>query len=142
MNSGASIPRPLVRTNQWVIVLSVVLTWVTGAYWILLIPFISGLMGIVFGFNPVMRFAKLFLRKPFSDYVPEDRDQQQFNQIIAVVCLALGLMGYIANWMVVAYIFTAMVALAAFIAILGFCIGCFIRFQWTQYRHRRAQRQS
>jgi Domain of unknown function (DUF4395) len=142
MQKNPTIPRPLVRTNQWVIVLSVLVTWVTGAYWILLIPFVAGLMGIVVGLNPIMRLAKGFLRKPLSEYVPEDRDQQQFNQIIAVVCLALGLIGYLIHWMLVAYMFTAMVALAAFIAILGFCIGCFIRYQWTQYRYRRAQRRS
>ena len=142
MQKNPTIPRPLVRTNQWVIVLSVLVTWVTGAYWILLIPFVAGLMGIVVGLNPIMRLAKGFLRKPLSENVPEDRDQQQFNQIIAVVCLALGLIGYLMHWMLVAYMFTAMVALAAFIAILGFCIGCFIRYQWTQYRYRRAQRRS
>jgi undecaprenyl pyrophosphate phosphatase UppP len=142
MQRSSTIPRPLVRTNQWVIVLSVLVTWVTGAYWILLIPFIAGIMGIVVGLNPIMRLATVFLRKPLSEYVPEDRDQQQFNQIIAVACLALGLIGYLMHWLIVAYLFTAMVALAAFIAILGFCIGCFIRYQWTQYRYRRAQRHS
>jgi hypothetical protein len=142
MQRSSTIPRPLVRTNQWVIVLSVLVTWVTGAYWILLIPFIAGIMGIVVGLNPIMRLARVFLRKPLSEYVPEDRDQQQFNQIIAVACLALGLIGYLMHWLIVAYLFTAMVALAAFIAILGFCIGCFIRYQWTQYRYRRAQRHS
>ncbi|CAM3685485.1 DUF4395 domain-containing protein [Alicyclobacillus pomorum] len=142
MQRSSTIPRPLVRTNQWVIVLSVLVTWVTGAYWILLIPFIAGIMGIVVGLNPIMRLARVFLRKPLSEYVPEDRDQQQFNQIIAVACLALGLIGYLMHWLIVAYLFTAMVALAAFIAILGFCIGCFIRYQWTQYRYRRTQRHS
>jgi hypothetical protein len=141
MSQPASIPRPLVRTNQWCIVLAVVLTWVTGLFWILAIPFVAGLGGILFGINPIMRIAKLFLRKPMKDYIPEDRDQQKFNQIIAVVCLAIGIAGYALGLHVLAYIFTAMVALSAFIAILGFCIGCYIRYQWTQYRHRRAMKQ-
>jgi hypothetical protein len=142
VDKSPSIPRPLVRANQWFIVISVVATWVTGFYWLLLLPLLAGLMGLLFDFNPVMRIARLFLRKPLSEYIPEDRDQQQFNQIIAVICLALGLVGYVAHWLVVAYIFTAMVALAAFIAILGFCIGCFIRYQWLQYRHRRTSGQA
>lgn len=138
MSQSSFIPRPLVRTNQWCIVIAVVLTWITGQYWLLAIPFLAGLGGILFGLNPIMRIAKLFLRKPMKDYIPEDRDQQKFNQMIAVVCLAFGMIGYALHMPVLAYIFTAMVALAAFIAILGFCIGCFIRYQWTQYRHRRA----
>jgi hypothetical protein len=133
-----SIPRPLVRANQWFIVISVVATWMTGQEWLLALPLVAGLLGLFFGFNPVMRLAKLFLTKPPSEYVPEDADQQQFNQIIAVICLSVGLISYLAHWMIVAYIFTAMVALAAFVAILGFCIGCFIRYQWQQYRYRKA----
>ncbi|KZZ86164.1 DUF4395 domain-containing protein [Bacillus sp. SJS] len=132
-----TIPKPLVMTNQWFIVLSVLAAWLTGWGWILLIPLAAGLMGLIFKFNPVMKTAGLFLRKPPSAYIPEDFDQQQFNQAIAVSCLALGYIGYVMNWMTLAYVFTAMVALSAFIAILGFCIGCFIRFQWQQYRQRR-----
>ncbi|WP_075981734.1 DUF4395 domain-containing protein [Bacillus massilinigeriensis] len=134
-----SIPRPLVRTNQWVIVISVLLTWGTSMEWLLAIPLVCGLLGILFGFNPVMRIAKLFLKKDPSKYIPEDYEQQQFNQIIAVSCLALGLIGFLMDWDIVGYIFTIMVALAAFIAILGFCIGCFILFQWKQYQFRRTQ---
>lgn len=136
MNQPPFIPRPLVRTNQWIIVLAVLLTWLTGQYWILAIPLLAGLSGIFFGINPIIKIAKLFLRKPMNAYIPEDREQQKFNQTIAVVCLAIGIVGYGVHLQVLAYVFTAIVALAAFVAILGFCIGCFIRYQWTQYRHR------
>jgi hypothetical protein len=135
-----SVPRPLVRTNQWFIVICVLLTWLTGVAWLLALPLVAGLMGLVFRFNPVMRFAKRFLKKHPSEYPPEEWEQQQFNQLIAVVWLALGLIGYLVHLTVLAYVFTIMVALAAFIAILGFCIGCFIRYQWTQYRYRKLQR--
>ncbi|CAH0347226.1 DUF4395 domain-containing protein [Bacillus sp. CECT 9360] len=141
-NEMRTVPRPLVRTNQWFIVLSVVLTWVTGQEWILAIPLLAGISGLFFHYNPVMRFAKLFLKKKPSEYIPEEYDQQQFNQAISVICLALGLVGYVMDWTFLAYTFTIMVALAAFVAILGFCIGCFIRFQWKQYIYRRSIRQS
>ncbi|MCD7035720.1 DUF4395 domain-containing protein [Metabacillus sp. GX 13764] len=132
-----TVPKPLVLTNQWFIVLSVLAVWVTGWSWILLLPLIAGLMGLIFHFNPVMKAAKTFLLKPPSAYTQEDFDQQQFNQMIAVVCLAIGLIGYAMHWMILAYVFTTLVFLAAFIAILGFCVGCFIRFQWQQYQYRR-----
>lgn len=137
-----TIPKPLVLTNQWFIVLSVAAAWITGFGWFLLIPLLAGLMGLLFKFNPIMKTAKLFLRKKPSEYIPEDFDQQQFNQLIAVICLSLGFLGFMMNWMTLAYIFTVMVALAAFVAILGFCVGCFIRFQWQQYRYRRLSKQS
>src|SRR5689334_9682055 len=95
-----SIPRPLVRTNQWVIVLSVLLTWITKQEWILAVPLVAGLMGLIINFNPIMRFAKIFLKKKASEYIPEDKDQQQFNQVISIILLAGGLISYLLNWTV------------------------------------------
>lgn len=69
----------------------------------------------------------------------EDWEQQQFNQSIAVFCLAAGLISFLAGWNIAAYIFTALVAVAATVAILGFCIGCFIHYQWRMYNYRRKQ---
>jgi hypothetical protein len=140
-NKVRSVPRPLVRTNQWFIVLSVLMTWICDMPWILAIPLGAGLMGLVFGINPIMRVASLFLRKPTKAYIPEEWDQQQFNQVIAVSCLTIGLISFLAGWKIIAYIFTAMVALAALIAILGFCIGCFIRFQWQQFMNKKSLNQ-
>ncbi|WP_423800415.1 DUF4395 domain-containing protein [Neobacillus sp. SAB-20_R2A] len=133
-----SIPRPLVKINQWTIVLSVVLTWLSGQEWFLLVPFVAGMSGLLFGFNPIMQIAKLFLRKDPKAYIPEDWEQQQFNQKIAVSCLGIGFVGFLLGWNGVGYVVTILVAVAAFVAILGFCIGCFIHFQWNQYRYRRA----
>jgi hypothetical protein len=135
-----SIPRPLVKTNQWVIVLSVVASWITHAEWWLLIPFLAGVLGILFGYNPIMQFARLFLKKPLQSYFPEDWEQQQFNQKIAVLCLGAGFFSFVWGWTAAGYVFTIIVALAAFIAILGFCIGCFLLFQWKQYTYRRSHR--
>lgn len=133
-----SIPRPLVKANQWVIVCSAGFTLISGFVWILAIPLAAGIIGLVFGSNPIMSFAKLFLKKHPSEYIPEDRDQQQFNQTIAVICLGLGLISFLLEWTTVGYIFTIMVGMAAFIAICGFCVGCFIHFQLNQYKYRRS----
>ena len=133
-----SVPRPLVRLNQWFIFLSVVVTWASGIEWILALPLLAGILGLAFGFNPIMQAGKLFLRKKPSEYIPEEWAQQQFNQLIAVICLAGGLISYLLGWEIVAYIFTGMVAVASFVAILGFCVGCFIRFQWQQYRYKKS----
>lgn len=133
-----SIPRPLVRLNQWTIFLSVVMTWITQQELILLIPLIAGLCGLLFKVNPIMRIGKAFLRKHPSEYIPEEFAQQQFNQVIAVVCLLAGFISYLLGWNIAAIIFTAMVAIASFVAILGFCIGCYIRFQWQQYQYRKS----
>lgn len=134
-----SIPRPLVKTNQWIIVGSVLLTWLLGQEWILLVPIISGVLGLLFDFNPVMKIARLFLKKDPKAYIPEEWEQQQFNQKIAVSCLGIGFISFLIGWDTLGYIFTILVAVAAFVAILGFCVGCFIHFQWKQYKYRHTQ---
>jgi biotin transporter BioY len=129
-----SIPQPVVRINQWFIVISVISAWITGFEWILTLPLLAGLSGLLFSFNPVMKAARFFLKKHPAEYIPEDWEQQQFNQKIAVICLAGGLVSYLFGFAGLGHFFTIMVALAAFVAILGFCIGCFIRYQWSKFR--------
>ena len=142
MSKPLSIPRPLVRVNQWTILLSVIITWVTGFYWILLLPLIANLSGVLFKVNPIIYFSKGFLKKDPSQYIPEDVDQQRFNSSIASFCLLLGFIGYVVAINALAYIFTIMVAVASFVAILGFCVGCFIHFQINQFKYRRSLKRS
>ena len=142
MTKPLAIPRPLVRVNQWTIFLSVVITWATGFYWILLLPLIANLSGVLLGFNPIIYFSKGFLKKDPSQYIPEDVGQQRFNSTIATLCLALGFLGYILSVNALAYTFTIMVAVASFAAILGFCVGCFIHFQLNQFKYRRSLNRS
>lgn len=132
-----TIPKPLVQVNQSVIVLSVILTWVTNLEWILLIPLLSGVCGLIFRINPIMEGAKRFLKKEPSKYHQEDWEQQQFNQKIAILCLGAGFIGFAFNLPVMGYIFTILVAIAATVALLGFCIGCFIHYQWKMYQYRK-----
>lgn len=142
MSQVLAIPRPLVRLNQWTILLSVIFTWITGVIWLLVIPLAANLLGILFNYNPIIRVGRLFLKKAPSAYIREDAQQQKFNSSIASFCLAAGLLGYLLDWQVLGYIFTGMVAIASSIAIAGFCIGCFLHFQLKQWQYRRSLKKS
>lgn len=142
MSKVQSIPRPLVRVNQWTIFISVIVAWVTGVEWILAIPLVANLMGILFNFNPIMKFVKLFLIKEGKNYIPEDVTQQKFNACIAVFCLAGGFVSFLLGWNIAGYIFTIMVAVASFVAILGFCVGCYIFYQLKMFKYRRSLKQT
>lgn len=131
------IPRPLVRTNQTFIVLSVILAVITHFYWILLLPILAGLSGILFEKNFIILIAKSFLKKKASEYVLEDKSDLRFNQIIATALLSASLISSITNHPILAIIFAAFAFLAASIALSGFCIGCWIHFQLRQYKYRR-----
>jgi hypothetical protein len=133
------IPRPLVRTNQWFIVI----TSLAGLFInpvILLLPFLVGVLTLIMKKNPIILFSKRFLRRPMKDYVMEDRDQQLFNQWIATICLGLSLLFFLFHLNVLAIIFSVMVILAAGIAIMGYCIGCTIRFRYKMWKYKREKR--
>lgn len=143
MTKVNSIPRPLVRVNQWTILLSTIAAWIFQQPWLLLIPLIANVLGLFFNFNPIMKFARLFLKKKASEYIPEDITQQKFNSCIAIFCLLVGYIAFTLGLPILGYIFTIMVALASFIAILGFCIGCFLFFQINQFKYKyKAKKQS
>ena len=142
MSKNQPVPRPLVRTNQWFIVLSVLFAWVFGMHWVLALPWAVGVMSLGLHFNPVMKTAKLFLRKQPSEYVLEDAAQLRFNQWIAVACLSMSLAAFWLGIEAAGFVLSALVALAALIANMRFCVGCFIRYQWSQYRYRRSVRHS
>ena len=132
-----SIPRPLVRANQGSIVISVVLYAASGVWLWLLIPLISGVLSLTTGKHPIMMLAKHVLRKPLSAYVQEDKAEQRFNQILAVVLLSASVTSALLGWQLASLILASLVFLAALVAMLGFCIGCFIQYQWRQYRYRK-----
>jgi hypothetical protein len=111
MNSNQTIPRPLVRTNQWVIVISVGTFMLTGISAVLLIPLLSGLSALFLNVHPVMEIAKRFLQKPFSKYVQEDKEQQRFNQILAVSMLSLAFVSSLLNFTWLSLFFSVMVLL-------------------------------
>ena len=132
-----SIPRPLVRANQGSIVISVVLYAASGVWLWLLIPLISGVLSLTTGKHPIMMLAKHVLRKPLSAYVQEDKAEQRFNQILAVVLLSASVISALLGWQLASLFLASLVFLAALVAMLGFCIGCFIQYPWRQYRYRK-----
>ncbi|WP_339149416.1 MULTISPECIES: DUF4395 domain-containing protein [unclassified Sutcliffiella] len=134
---NSTLPKPLVTFNQWFILTSVILSLASGLYFLMALPLVSGLMGLLFKWNPALTVARKFLTKPAESYLQEDVAQLQFNQTIAVTCLALALVGFYSGFTIVGYIFAIMVGVASGVALMGFCVGCFIRFQWQQYRYRR-----
>ncbi|MCA0988317.1 DUF4395 domain-containing protein [Guptibacillus algicola] len=133
----SGIPRPLVRVNQWFIFICATAFIVTLHPMFLIIPLSVGVSSLFFNSNPVMKVGKLFLRKPMTSYLLEDKEQQAFNQKIAVSLLTLALVASFVSIEWLAITSAIMVALATFIAILGFCIGCFVRFQWKRYQYKR-----
>ena len=107
-------------------------------YWILLLPLFSGLSALALGVNPVFKIARRFLKKPAASYLQEDAADQRFNQILAVSMLSASLLSFMLDLPVLGYLFSAFVFTAALVALLGFCVGCFIRYQLMMRRTARS----
>jgi hypothetical protein len=137
MKQVNSIPRPLVRLNQLSIALCSILFILTSNRDILLFPIIVGLSSLLFDFNPLMVVGKRFLTKPMNEYIKEDKAQQRFNQILAVSMLVSSYISHLFGLSILSIVFAVMVFLASSIAIMGFCIGCFIHFQYHMWKYRR-----
>ncbi|WP_186670787.1 DUF4395 domain-containing protein [Sporosarcina sp. BP05] len=132
-----TIPKPLVMANQWTIVLAVIIALLTQSAWILFIPLIANLLSLLTEFHPILVLVKRLLAKPANQYIQEDYAQLRFNQWLAVGFLFVASLSFLLNWTLLFNIATLMVGIAALIAILGFCIGCFVRFRYQQWSYRR-----
>ncbi|WP_416150598.1 DUF4395 domain-containing protein [Salipaludibacillus sp. HK11] len=132
------IPKPLVQLNQLFIVISVVFSMVFTP-WILVIPFVVGVVTLLTKRNPIIQVGKMLLRKPLKEYPMEDRDQQLFNQWIATICLGLSLLFFQLQLYVLAYSFSTMVLLASAIALMGYCIGCTIRYRYQMWKFQQSK---
>ncbi|TGB03845.1 DUF4395 domain-containing protein [Halobacillus salinus] len=129
------IPKPLVQLNQAFIVLTVVVGLFIPA--VLILPFAIGVITLITRKNPVISFGKRFLRKPLNSYIPEDPEQQRFNQWIATICLGAALFFFTVNIPALGYAFSLMVMAAAGTALMGYCIGCTIRYRYMMWKHKR-----
>ncbi len=133
-----SIPRPLVRINQSFIALSALLYLISSQVYFLILPIVFGISSLVLNYNPIIEFSKKFLKKPKNEYIQEDVAQQRFNQMLALTMFVLSFISYYLNIQWLSVTFAIMVFLASTIAVLGFCIGCFIHYQFNMWKYRRS----
>jgi hypothetical protein len=133
-----TIPKPLVQLNQAFLVVATLAGLLIHPS-ILLLPFAVGIVTLATKKNPLIANSRRFLKKPPSAYAQEDRDQQLFNQWIATVCLGLALALFAIGMPILATVFAAMVIIAAGVALMGYCIGCTVRYQLLMWKHRRTK---
>jgi len=131
-----SIPKPLVQLNQLFIVITVLIA-LLAAKWLLLLPFLVRVVTLATKRNPVIMAGKKLLKKPASSYQMEDRDQQLFNQWIATICMGVAFISFLMGYTLVGYVFSIMVILAAAVALMGYCIGCTIRYRYMMWKYKR-----
>ncbi|MGG2200191.1 MULTISPECIES: DUF4395 domain-containing protein [Paenibacillus] len=133
------IPIPFIRTNQIGIVVFVVLAIVLqqpaliAALWaVQLITLWRGIRVNVF-----VQLASPFLKHRIQGAQTEAAELSRFNNSIAVTLLTVSMIAFWldpSGWS--GYVAAALVAVAAFVAICGFCVGCFLYYQFKRLRRR------
>ncbi len=131
------IPISYVRTNQLILVILTLSAIVLQSGLLLFGAFLFVIMPLLNG--PKANIAFILAKRISSN---TDRQQteaaelQKFNQTIAAALLTVAIVIHfvIGSW--IAWIFVAMVTLAATVALLGFCIGCVLYFQFKKLKYK------
>lgn len=132
------VPMPIVKLNRWVLVLGVVIGIVTQQPLITTLLFCVLLPAVLWGqrWSPIALIGKqLFSRQiPYAER--EDRRLMRFNNTIALLLLGAAQLAFLFDLPFAAWGLALMVALAAAVALAGFCVGCFLYYQFKLQRYR------
>ena len=138
------IPLPIVTLNRATIVVSLVLGLALGQPLVTTALLVMLAAALALGPRGSIVFqagSRLFRRQV---EVARDAGQTEaavlmrFNNSIAVVMLALAQGAFLAGQPFLGWLLAAAVAVAATVALAGFCVGCFVffRLRMLQYRIR------
>lgn len=136
------IPLPLIKANQIGIVLFVLLSFVFQQPLFIYVVFLIQLVPLLAGAksNLFLLLAKpLIGKKRLSESEGQAAELARFNQSIAVILLGVSAIAYLLGWHILAYAASAMVAAAAIVAVMGYCIGCTIYYQYKRWKLLRSR---
>jgi hypothetical protein len=136
--SFTGIPLPIVRLNRTLLVAGVVAAialqqpLITTALFLLVLPAaLFGRRG-----SPVFALGSRLFAGQLAAAEQEDVRLMRFNNSIAAILLGGAQVAFIAGAPLVGYAFSAMVGMAALVALLGFCLGCFLYFQFNLHKRK------
>jgi hypothetical protein len=123
------IPLPLVKSNQVGIVIVAIISIIFQNEWLVAALWVVQVLGLLFGLrlNLFVSIARPFLKLEGKE--TQSAELARFNNALAVIFLSLALIFFAISQAIVAYIFVGMLAGAALLALLGYCIGCTIYYQ-------------
>jgi hypothetical protein len=132
------IPYPIVAVNRGIIVGGVLLALWTNQPLLTTVVLALLAPAALFGrkASPIFRIGSVLLREAIAHAPVEDQRVQRFNNIIAVVMLGAAQLAFILGAAWLGWVFSVAVAFAALVALCGFCVGCFLYFQFRINRSR------
>ncbi len=136
------IPLPIVALNRWTIVISIVAGFVLQQPLLTTALFVVLLASVVLGqrFSLIFQVGKRLLAAQNARAEREDRRLMRFNNSIAVVLLGLAQVAFIVGLPTVGWVLSGLLVAAASVALAGFCLGCFLYYQFKLNRYRLSHR--
>lgn len=130
------VPYHWVQANQIGILLCIIIAVALQWPWILAAALVVQLISRANGikYNVFVRLIAPWL--PVSSKT-ESRELLRFNNLLAILFLAGSLICFAIGATLAGYIIVGMLATCVILALSGFCLGCFIYFQWKQFWTRR-----
>jgi hypothetical protein len=126
------IPLEIVRLNRLTILFGIILAYVLHAPLVTTALFVIVLLAAVFGRRAslIYRLGTL-VRKPAADTSEgEDPRLMRFNNALAATFLGTAQLAFVLHAPRVAWPVAGLAALAAAIALAGFCFGCFLFYHF------------
>jgi hypothetical protein len=138
INEKNGIPLPIVTLNRGVLTFGIMLALASQQYWIVTIIFVILLPAVIFGkrYSLIYSLGSILLRSKIESAEYEDASLQRFNNTIALTLLGLSHIFYLFNQLIIAWIFASLVMIASGVALLGFCVGCFLYYQFKIQRYK------
>jgi hypothetical protein len=130
------VAMPIVKLNRWTLVLGISLGWllqqplITTLLLLLLIPAVLGGQR----WSPIANLGKWLFARQIPTAEREDCRLMRFNNTIAVLLLGLAQLAFAFGLPLVGWIVAGLVVVAAAVALAGFCVGCFLYYQFKLQR--------
>ena len=137
-SAADGIPVPIVKLNRWTLVVGILVglvlqqpVFTTLLFVMLAFALVGGPRGSL-----VFQVGRRVFARQIAGAEREDRRLMRFNNSIALVLLGLAQLAFVLGAPVVGWVVAGMVAVAASIALAGFCVGCFLFYQFKLQRVR------
>ncbi len=137
-NYTEGIPMPIVNFNRALLAGGILIALIFQQTWITTVLFLLLLPTTLFGrkYSLIYIVGRVLFQKQIPDAEREDQQLQRFNNTIATSLLGIAQILFAVNLPVAGWIFAVMVMLASGVALAGFCVGCFLYYQFKLNRYR------
>jgi len=138
--ANKEIPITKVRSNQLGIVLSIAIAIAIQQPWIIAIVWLIQVLTILFGpgANVFVTLLEPLAKALYRNKETEAAELVKFNLSLGITFLTLSMACLSMQWTLAAYILAGLMGVAALAALLGYCIGCTLYFQYKKYKALRS----